>query len=113
MLPKSVKKRLPTRHDVQKNKYLQFLGTHLHSPNLWHFNRRSVARATAIGIFCAYLPMPFEMIPAAIGAIVRSSSRRGARKGARIGVAVGATSGAVDRSSTYRRVYDDCMRGHY
>jgi hypothetical protein len=70
MLPKSVKKRLPTRHDVQKNKYLQFLGRHLHSPNLWHFNRRSVARATAIGLFCAYLPIPFEMVPAAIGAIV-------------------------------------------
>jgi hypothetical protein len=50
---------------------------------------------------------------AAIGAIVRSDSRRGARKGARIGAAVGATSGAVNRSSTYRRVYDDCMRGHY
>ena len=70
MLPKSVKSRLPTRHDVQKNKYLQFLGSHLHSPNLWHFNRRSVARATAIGVFCAYLPIPFEMVPAAIGAIL-------------------------------------------
>ena len=70
MLPKSVKQRLPTRHDVQKNRYLQFLGSHLHSPNLWHFNRRSVARATAIGLFCAYLPIPFEMVPAAIGAIL-------------------------------------------
>ena len=50
---------------------------------------------------------------AAVGAIVRSDSRKGARKGARIGAAVGATSGAVNRSSTYRRVYDDCMRGHY
>ena len=50
---------------------------------------------------------------AAIGAIVRSDSRRGARKGARIGAAVGATSGAVNRSSTYRRVYDDCMAGRY
>jgi uncharacterized protein (DUF2062 family) len=70
MLPKSIKKRLPTRHDVQRNKYLQFLGDHLHSPNLWGFNRRSVARATAIGLFCAYLPIPFEMIPAAIAAIL-------------------------------------------
>jgi len=70
MLPKNVKSRLPTRHDVQNNKYLQFLGSHLHSPNLWHFNRRSVARATAIGLFCAFLPVPFEMIPAAIGAIL-------------------------------------------
>ena len=70
MLPKSVKNRLPSRHDVQGNKYLRFLGDHLHSPNLWGFNRRSVARATAIGLFCAYLPMPFEMIPAAIAAIL-------------------------------------------
>jgi len=70
MLPKSLKSRLPTRHDVQMNKYLQFLGSHLHSPNLWHINRRSVARATAIGLFCAYLPVPFEMIPAAIAAIL-------------------------------------------
>jgi hypothetical protein len=50
---------------------------------------------------------------AAIGAIVRSDSRKGARKGAQIGAVVGATSGAVNRSSTYRRVYDDCMRGRY
>ncbi len=50
---------------------------------------------------------------AAIGAIVRSDSRKGARKGAAIGAAVGATSGAVNRSSTYRRAYDDCMRGRY
>jgi hypothetical protein len=50
---------------------------------------------------------------AAIGAIVRSDSRKGARKGARIGAAVGATSGAVNRSNTYKRVYDDCMRGRY
>ena len=50
---------------------------------------------------------------AAIGAIVKSDSRRGARKGARIGAAVGATSGAVNRSNTYRRVYDDCMAGRY
>ena len=50
---------------------------------------------------------------AAIGAIVSKNSRRGARKGAAIGAAVGGTSGAVRRSSTYRRVYDDCMAGRY
>jgi ferric-dicitrate binding protein FerR (iron transport regulator) len=48
---------------------------------------------------------------AAIGAIVSSNSRRGARKGAAIGAAVGGTSGAVRKTSTYRRVYDDCMAG--
>jgi hypothetical protein len=50
---------------------------------------------------------------AAIGAVVKSDSRKGAKKGARIGAAVGATSGAVNRSNTYKRVYDDCMAGRY
>ena len=66
----SIKKRLPTREQVQANKYLRFLGDHFHDPNLWRFNRRSVARATGIGIFCAFLPMPFEMIPAAAGSVL-------------------------------------------
>ena len=70
MLPTKLKNRLPTREEVQRNKYLKFLGRHLHNPNLWGFNRRSIARATAIGLFCAYLPMPFEMIPAAIAAVI-------------------------------------------
>ena len=48
---------------------------------------------------------------ATVGAIVSRNSRRGARKGAAVGAVVGGTSGAVRRSSTYRRVYDDCMAG--
>ncbi len=51
-------------------KCLKFLEDHLRDRNLWHFTRRSLSRATAIGLFCAFLPMPFEMLPAAIGAIV-------------------------------------------
>ena len=65
-----LKRRLPSRDQVVGNRYLRFLGEHLHDQNLWHFNRRSVARATAIGLFCAFLPIPFEMVPAAIGAIL-------------------------------------------
>ena len=66
----TIKKYLPSRREIRGNKYLKFLGDHLHDPNLWHFNRRSVARATATGLFCAFLPMPFEMVPAAVGAIL-------------------------------------------
>lgn len=67
---KRIKKYLPSRTEVQESKHLSFLAEHMHDPNLWHFNRRSVARATAIGLFCAFMPMPFEMIPAAIGAVI-------------------------------------------
>jgi len=65
---------LPTKKDVMDNRHLQIFGDVLHNPNLWHFNRRSVANATAIGLFCAYLPMPFEMLAAALGAILFSGN---------------------------------------
>jgi uncharacterized protein (DUF2062 family) len=42
----------------------------LHHPCLWHLNRRTVSGAVAIGLFCAYLPMPLEMLVAALMAIV-------------------------------------------
>lgn len=67
---REIKRRLPTREQVTRNRYLKIFGEHLHDYNLWHFNRRSVARATGIGLFCAFLPMPFEMLPAAFGAII-------------------------------------------
>lgn len=60
---------LLTKKDALAHRHLQIFGDALHNPNLWHFNRRSVANATAIGLFCAYLPMPFEMLAAALLAI--------------------------------------------
>jgi uncharacterized protein (DUF2062 family) len=35
-------------------------------PNLWHLNRRSVAGAMAIGLFCGLIPGPFQMLGALI-----------------------------------------------
>lgn len=42
----------------------------LNDPELWHLHRRSVGGATFIGLFCAFLPVPFQMLIAAILAIV-------------------------------------------
>jgi len=70
-VPKRIIKRyLPDPHKVRDHKHLQCFGRLLHDPNLWHLNRRSVAGAFFVGVFCAFIPLPFQMVDAAIGAVL-------------------------------------------
>lgn len=69
-MPRRIFKRyMPAPEKLRQNKSLSWLGEHLHNPNLWHLSRRSAARAFAIGIFCAFLPIPGQMIVAAFLAL--------------------------------------------
>ena len=64
-------KYIPSKDVIHKNKTLNFLGNKLfHNHKLWHLNRISVARAFFIGIFWAFIPMPFQMVPAAMFAVI-------------------------------------------
>ncbi len=56
---------LPHPQTIKDNKTLQVFGDWLHKPNLWHLNRRSVAGAFAVGLFFAWMPVPFQMALAA------------------------------------------------
>jgi uncharacterized protein (DUF2062 family) len=61
---------LPDRENIKNIKALEFLGDRLHRPNLWHFNRHSVALAFACGMWAMYTPpLPFQMVIAAALAI--------------------------------------------
>ncbi|MFV9614859.1 MAG: DUF2062 domain-containing protein [Gammaproteobacteria bacterium] len=60
---------LPHPKTIKENKTLQIFGDWLHEPNLWHLNRRSVAGAFAVGLFFAWMPVPFQMVLAAGTAI--------------------------------------------
>ncbi len=69
-MPKRIIKRFTPDHGTIRNhKYLSIFGTLLHDPNLWHMNRRSVAGAFAVGLFWAFIPIPFQMVAAAATAI--------------------------------------------
>ena len=74
-MPKQLLKRFfPNPKTVQQHPSLQFLGPLLHEPNLWHLNRRSVSRAFLVGVFFAFMPMPFQMVAAAIlGVMIHSN----------------------------------------
>lgn len=67
---KFLKRILPSHHHIRDHKYLRFLGTLLHDPNLWHLNRTSVAGGVAVGLFAAFVPMPFQMVLAAVLAVM-------------------------------------------
>ena len=70
-MPKEfLKKVMPSHDTVRNSRCLQVFGTFLHSPNLWHLNRHAVARAFAIGLFWALIPVPFQMVFAAGAAIM-------------------------------------------
>lgn len=70
MAKKIFKRLVPDMHKVRDHKHLKVFGSILHNPNLWHLNRRSVSGAVAVGLFMAFVPMPFQMIPAAALAIL-------------------------------------------
>jgi uncharacterized protein (DUF2062 family) len=69
-MPKRLIKRLlPHHNQVRNHKHLRVFGDLLHDGNLWHLNRHSVSGAFAVGLFMAFVPIPFQMVLAAAAAI--------------------------------------------
>lgn len=69
-MPKALIRRyLPSPEKIREQKSLGFLRHRLGDPSLWHLNRRSASLAMFWGIFFAFMPMPFQMIPATMIAI--------------------------------------------
>lgn len=58
-----MKRYLPTREQLKEVRSLKFLGEIIFEPNLWHFNMNSVSYAAFVGLFCCFLPIPFQMVP--------------------------------------------------
>lgn len=69
MARKIIQRFLPDPNWIKRHRSLRLLGAWIHDPNLWHLNRQSVALATFIGLFCAFIPLPGQMIFAAFLAV--------------------------------------------
>jgi len=70
-MPKQfLRRHLPSPAKIASMKGLGRLRPYLSDPNLWHLNRRSVSGAMYWGLFCAFLPIPMQIIPVTIGAIL-------------------------------------------
>ena len=66
-MPKKLLKRFMIAEEkLMHNKALLYVSRSILQHNVWHLNRRSASRAMFIGLFWAFIPIPFQMIPAAI-----------------------------------------------
>lgn len=64
------KRYLPKQHEIADHHYFRHFGSVLKNPNLWHLTRRSSAGGVATGLFCAFIPIPVQMLVAALLAIL-------------------------------------------
>ena len=69
MLKKRFRKYAPDGDMIRRHRALAWLGRWLQHPNLWHFNRDSVAGAVAIGLFAGLVPGPLQMLAALLLAV--------------------------------------------
>lgn len=74
MLRKKIKQYIPDVAEFRHKYKLGILGDSILEPRLWHFHRRAVSHALAIGIFIGMLPLPGHMIMAAILAVLLSAN---------------------------------------
>lgn len=69
MIRSFLKKWLPKPEQFENHSSLSGLRSKLSDPMLWHLNRRAVGRGIAIGCFIAFIPLPGQMLIAALLAI--------------------------------------------
>ncbi|MCZ4304127.1 DUF2062 domain-containing protein [Zoogloeaceae bacterium G21618-S1] len=61
--------KVPTREQIQANRWLAWLAPWLGHPRLWHWSRRGVAMGVTLGVFFGLL-IPIAQIPLSVGAAV-------------------------------------------
>jgi len=69
-MPRKFFKRIsPDPKKLSQYRSLAWLGHVMHDTKLWGFKRSSVAKGCAVGLFCCMIPMPLQMLLAALIAL--------------------------------------------
>lgn len=64
-----VRRHIPTQESLERNRLLKPFARHLGQPALWRFNRRSVPRAVALGLFVGVIIPVMHIAIAALLAV--------------------------------------------
>ncbi len=65
-----LRKLLPTHEKIKDQKLLKIFGKLLYKREIWSLSRRKILGGVFIGIFIAFIPMPFQMPVVALLAII-------------------------------------------
>lgn len=72
-MPKqTLKSIIPSATKMREIQSLQVLGEWIYATNLWHLNRYSASMAFFVGLFVAFMPIPGQMVLAALMAMLLS-----------------------------------------
>ncbi len=61
---------MPSAARIREIKSLAILGDWIYATNLWHLNRYSASMAFFVGLFVAFMPIPIQMVVAALLALL-------------------------------------------
>jgi uncharacterized protein (DUF2062 family) len=93
-MKKYFNKWLPAPESIHSSRLLKWLGPILHQPWLWQFNRKTVPKSVAIGVFWGFIIPVFQSVGAAITAVYFRGN-----------VAVAVLSTLVTNPFTYAPIY--------
>lgn len=65
MIKNKIKEYIKNRSEVLKESKFKIFGTRMYNPSIWYLNKYTVSRAMSIGLFFAWIPVPFQMFLAA------------------------------------------------
>ncbi len=67
---RTLKQQFLKSRQLKEHRVLGYFAEAIDRRQLWHVTRFSVAKAVAVGVFSAYLPVPFEILIAALLAFI-------------------------------------------